>query len=106
MKPVGLTDRLLTEYPNLYCDLSARSGYHGLHRDPEFARGFLRRHRARLLWGTDCPCVDGRGNLRDGSTRPCLAGLMLPLLRDLCESEDHFDDITHDNGARLLGLAP
>ena len=29
----------------------------------------------------------------------------MPLLRDLCESEDHFDDITHDNGARLLGLA-
>ena len=104
VKPVGLTDRLLTECPNLYGDLSARSGCFGLHRDPGFARDFLKRHRARLLWGTDCPCVDGRGNLQDGSSRPCLAGLMLPLLRGGCESEDHFIDITHNNGARLLGL--
>ena len=69
VKPVGLTDRLLTECPNLYGDLSARSGYFGLHRDPGFTRDFLKRHRARLLWGTDCPCVDGRGNLQDGSSR-------------------------------------
>ena len=34
----------------------------------------------------------------------CLGEVMLSLLRDSCESEVHFNDITHNNGARLLGL--
>lgn len=32
--PVGVTDRLLGDYPNLYGDLSAGSGYNALTRDP------------------------------------------------------------------------
>lgn len=103
--PTGLTDRLLREYPNLYGDLSARSGYFALYRDAEFGREFVKRHRSKLLWGSDCPCVDGRGNLPNGTFRACLSGIMLPLLRDYCESKEHFDDITHNNAAKLLGLA-
>ncbi len=36
IKPGGITDRLLTDYPNLYGDLSANSGNNALSRDPEF----------------------------------------------------------------------
>lgn len=102
--PGGLTDRWLDEYPNLYADLSARSGYFALSRDPDFGRDFVRRHRPKLLWGTDCPCLDGKGTLMDGGYRDCLAGLTLPMLRDYCESEEHFEDITWHNAARILGL--
>ncbi len=102
--PVGTTDRLLTEYPNVYGDLSARSGYLALLRDADFAQDFLRRHRNRLLWGTDCPCHDGRGSYPNGTFRVCLGEVMLALLRDSCESLGQFNDITHNNGAKLLGL--
>ncbi len=104
VRRVGMTDRFLSEYPNLYGDLSARSGYLALLRDTDFTRDFLKRHRKRLLWGTDCPCHDGRGNYPNGTFRVCLGEVMLSLLRDSCESEEHFNDITHNNGARLLGL--
>ena len=104
IKPIGVTDRLLTEYPNLYGDLSARSGYLALLRNAGFTRDFLKRHRKKLLWGTDCPCHDGRGNYPNDTSRACLGEVMLALLRNSCESKGHFNDITHNNGAKLLGL--
>ena len=61
VKPGGLTDRWLSEYPNLHGDLSARSGLGALTRDSAFARAFVRRHGRKLLWGTDCACKDGKG---------------------------------------------
>ena len=102
--PGGLTDQLLTEYPNVYGDLSARSGYYALLRDKRFGKDFVTRHRKKLLWGTDCPCLDGRGTLPDGTFRECLSYFMLPLLQEFCGSVGHYNDITHNNAARLLGL--
>ena len=43
--PGGLIDHWLETYPNLYADLSARSAYFALTREPQFSKGFLRRHR-------------------------------------------------------------
>ena len=57
----GLTDRLLSDYPNLYGDLSANSGNNAITRDPEFTTGFLARHQAKLMFGSDCSCADGHG---------------------------------------------
>ena len=57
----GLTDRLLSEYPNMYGDLSAGSGLNALNRDPEFTRGFLERHQDKLLFGSDCEDLVGTG---------------------------------------------
>lgn len=51
--PGGAIDRLMTEYPNLYADLSAGSGYNAMTRDPEYTQGFLERHWDRLMFGTD-----------------------------------------------------
>ncbi|MGB9597057.1 MAG: amidohydrolase family protein [Candidatus Poribacteria bacterium] len=53
IKPNGALDRLLTEYDNLYADISAGSGYNGLTRDPEFIIGFVQRHWRKLLFGSD-----------------------------------------------------
>jgi predicted TIM-barrel fold metal-dependent hydrolase len=53
VKPTGAGDRLLSECPNLYADISAGSGHNALTRDPAFTQGFLARHWRKLLFGTD-----------------------------------------------------
>src|SRR5204862_1784434 len=47
--PGGYTDHLLSEYPNMYGDLSAGSGLNALQRDEDHARAFLLRHRKKLM---------------------------------------------------------
>ena len=49
----GALDRLMEKFPRLYADLSAGSGYNGIHRDPEFGREFLIRRADQTLFGTD-----------------------------------------------------
>jgi predicted TIM-barrel fold metal-dependent hydrolase len=61
IKPGGITDKLLSDYPNLYGDLSANSGNNALSRDPDFTPGFLKRHQDKLIFGSDCACTDGKG---------------------------------------------
>ncbi len=68
--PGGLSDRLLADYPNMYGDLSAPSGFMQLSRDLEFTSGFLTRHQDKLVFGSDCGCADGRGGSKAGSTGP------------------------------------
>jgi predicted TIM-barrel fold metal-dependent hydrolase len=63
----GLTDRYLSDYPNMYGDLSAGSGLNSLMRDEEQARKFLDRHQDKLLYGSDCADAVGRGSECDGS---------------------------------------
>ncbi len=43
--PGGITDRLLSDYPNVYGDLSAGSGLNAFLRDEDNARDFLKRHQ-------------------------------------------------------------
>ena len=63
----GLTDRLLSDYPNMYGDLSAGSGLNSLLRDEDHARGFLDRHQDKLLYGSDCADAVGTGDACDGA---------------------------------------
>jgi hypothetical protein len=42
VKSGGLTDKLLSDYPNIYGDLSATSSRNALARDPEFSAAFSR----------------------------------------------------------------
>lgn len=65
--PGGWTERLLSDYPNMYGDLSAGSGLNALTRDEDFTREFLKRHRDRLLFGSDCSDLDGAGAGCQGS---------------------------------------
>jgi predicted TIM-barrel fold metal-dependent hydrolase len=59
--PGGLTDRYLTDYPNMFGDLSAGSGLNALTRDEAFTQAFLTRHQDKLVFGSDCSDVDGSG---------------------------------------------
>jgi predicted TIM-barrel fold metal-dependent hydrolase len=102
VKPGGLTDRLLSDYPNIYGDLSAGSGLNALTRDPDFARDFVRRHTRKLVWGSDCDCRDGKGGgIKSGQ---CLAAQSLPLLRKLAPDLAAFRRIVYENASGLLRL--
>ena len=102
VKPGGLSDRLLSDYANIFGDLSAGSGANAITRDPEFARGFVERHTRKLIWGSDCHCLNGRGaGNKDGS---CIATRSLAALKDLVPDRDAYRRITYDNGAALLKL--
>ena len=98
----GLTDRLLSDYPNMFGDLSAGSGLNSLSRDPDFAADFVARHSRKLLWGSDCYCHDGKG-----ATYPrgyCIAQRSLDRLREYLPDPLMLRRITYDNGARMLRL--
>lgn len=49
----GLVSHFLRNYPNLYADISAPSGYYALDRDHAFAGKFLTEFDNKLLFGTD-----------------------------------------------------
>src|SRR5438034_9979853 len=59
--PGGITDRYLSDYPNMYGDLSAGSGLNALKRDEEHARDFIQRHQDKLIYGSDCSDHVGAG---------------------------------------------
>ena len=100
VKPGGLTDRLLSDYANVYGDLSANSGLNALTRDPDFAQDFLERHHAKLLWGSDCACRDGKGATRGA----CIATQSLATLRKLVTDRAKLRHILYENGAALYRL--
>jgi predicted TIM-barrel fold metal-dependent hydrolase len=111
IKAGGLTDRWLSDYANLYADMSANSGNNALSRDPEFSRGFIDRHRSKLIFGSDCSCADGNGAGVSQSNNPeaarlegkCVARETLGLLKSLTTPEI-FRQVTWENAKRVFKL--
>lgn len=111
IKPGGITDKLLSDYPNLFGDLAANSGNNALSRDPEFTEGFLRRHEDKLIFGSDCSCTDGKGGGISQAGNPgasrlagkCVARETLTLLRKTA-SPAAFKKFTWDNAHRTYKL--
>ena len=108
VKSGRLTDQLLSDYPNIYGDLSANSGRKALARDPEFSAAFLLRHRSKPMFGSDCPCRDGRGAGQVSNSpalkNRCIARETLTLLQRLT-SPELFRTVTWQNGVQLLRLS-
>src|SRR5262245_2932149 len=105
----GITDRLLSDYPNLYGDLSANSGNNMLSRDADSTRDFVRRHQNKLMFGSDCSCSDGHGAGVSQANNPaasrlagkCVARETLTVLR-ASTAPDVFRKVTWENVHRLL----
>jgi uncharacterized protein len=107
IKPGGLSDKWLSDYPNLYGDMSANSCNNALNRDPEFMAGFLARHQDKLMFGCDCTCSDGRGGGQTNSSPrlhgKCIARETLTAVQKMSKPEV-FRKIRWENGTKLLGL--
>jgi len=61
--PGGAVPRLMRRYPNLYGDLSAKSGLNALARDPKHAYEFIDEFQDRLLFGLDYCSVNDKHDL-------------------------------------------
>jgi uncharacterized protein len=94
----GITDRLLSNYPNIYGDLSAGSALNALLRDEDHARDFLNRHQNKLLYGSDCDDKAGAGKACSGSQQ-------LATIRRLAPDAHSVRKMLYDNAARLLKVS-
>ena len=95
--PGGITDRLLSDYPNMYSDTSAGSGLNAFLRDEDFTRGFFDRHQDKLLFGSDCNDSIGEGDKCTGSD-------LLKTIRRLVPSKAVERKILFENAKRVLKL--
>ncbi len=93
----GLTDRLLSDYPNMYGDLSAGSGLNSMTRDEDHARGFLERHQDKLLYGSDCADSYGQG-------ADCQGARTIKAIRRLSSNKTIERKLLHDNSKSLFRL--
>lgn len=95
--PGGITDRYLSDYPNMYGDLSAGSGLNALLRDEDHGRAFLERHQNKLIYGSDCSDAAGHGDRCSGSKQ-------IETVRRLSPHPSVTRKILWENGTRLLRL--
>jgi predicted TIM-barrel fold metal-dependent hydrolase len=109
IKSGGLTDKWLSDFPNLYADMSANSGNNALSRDIGFTRDFVVRHQRKLIFGSDCSCADGNGSGVSQNRNPeaarlagkCVARETLGLLKQLA-SPEVFRKVVWENGVQLF----
>ena len=91
----GALYRIFREYPNMWADLSAGSGYYALSRDPENAAKFINEFQDKLCFGTDICYADQKLPLADFLRR---------LNREGRISDDVLDKVSNRNIRRLLRL--
>jgi len=103
VKPGGLLDRLLGDYPNLYADMSAGSGFNALSRDEEFTAAFIERHPKQFLFGSDCPCRDGMGENFKGQ---CYSTQLQKFLERIVSDKETLENIYHRNAMTALEGKP
>ena len=95
--PGGISDRLLSDYANMFGDLSAGSGQNSLTRDEEHARGFIERHQDKLLFGSDCADKDGAG-------KGCTGAGTLDIVKRLAPDLAAWRKIVNRNATRVMEL--
>ena len=93
----GRLPKLMREYPNLYCDLSAGSGSNAMMRDPEYAVKFMTEFADRIYYGCDICAATNRHQF---IFRDFIDGLYgssaLP--------KEVYEKIVRRNAEKLLGL--
>jgi len=99
MTPGGISDRYLSDYPNMFGDLSAGSGLNALTRDEEFTKDFLRRHQDKLVFGSDCSDHEGAGEKCQGSQT-------IAVIRRLAPSKEIERKLLYGNAKRLIRKLP
>lgn len=95
----GLTDRYLSDYPNMYGDLSAGSGLNALTRDEEHAKWFLEKHQDKLLYGSDC--ADKEGTVESGN---CSGADDIATIRRCSNSKQIERKLLYENAKKMFKL--
>ncbi len=93
----GITDRLLSDYANMYADMSAGSGLNAMTRDEDHAREFIKRHQDKLLYGSDCNDTIGNGE-------KCSGAQQIAMIRHLSPSQEVTKKILAGNARRVLKI--
>lgn len=93
----GWTDKYLSDYPNMYGDLSAGSGHNAFKRDPDHARGFIERHQDKLVFGSDCTDTIGRG-------AGCTGAMQIAQVRKLSPNKAVERKLLYENAKKLFRL--
>ncbi|MBE7020544.1 MAG: hypothetical protein E7411_03810 [Ruminococcaceae bacterium] len=91
----GRVAQLLRNYPNLYCDLSAGSGFNALNRDTDYAYRFIEEFSDRLMFGTDI-CI--------ANQETKLTSFLDTSFEKGCISEKNYKKICRENAIRLFKL--
>jgi len=99
IKNGGAVPRLMRQYPNLYADISANSGYTAITRDSSFGLEFLDEFQDKIFFGTDS-C------LRSDVVRMYRNVAYIKELRETKKlSESTLEKIEWKNCAQLLNLS-
>lgn len=93
----GRLARLMREYGNLYCDISAGSGANALMRDKEYAARFLEEFSDRVLYGCDFCAVTNEHQFK-------LDEFLDGMVRDGYLSMENYKKIVRENAIKLLNL--
>ena len=93
----GLTDRYLSDYPNMFGDLSAGSGLNALTRDEDHARDFIQRHQDKLIYGSDC-------NDLVGTIPGCQGAQTIAAVRKLSPSKEIERKLLYGNAKRVFRI--
>jgi predicted TIM-barrel fold metal-dependent hydrolase len=96
--PGGISERLLSDYPNVWGDMSAGSGLNSMTRDEDHAREFLQRHQDRLLFGSDC-------SDRQAGSEKCLGVKIIAAIRRLSPDTRVERKILYENASKLFSIA-
>ena len=93
----GRLPKLLREYGNLHCDLSAGSAANAMMRDRDYAARFIEEFADRIYYGCDvCASIN---------KHPYTFNEFLDSMRESGEiSEANYRKIVRENAVRLLGL--
>lgn len=98
--PGGLTERYLSDYPNMYGDLSAGSGLNAFKRDESHGSAFMQKLQDKLLFGSDC--WDERGII--DAEGVCTGAPMIATIKTLSGSKEAERKILYENAKKLFKL--
>ena len=93
----GRLPKLMREYGNLYCDISAGSGANALMRDKEYAARFLEEFSDRVLYGCDFCAVTNAHQFE-------LDAFLDGMVADGYLSMDNYKKIVRENAKKLLKI--
>lgn len=93
----GTIAKLMREYENLYCDLSAGSGANAMMRDKDYAARFLEEFADRIYYGCDI-CTTATTFQYEFSD------FLIGMVNDGYLSRKNYIKIVRNNAARLLDL--